>query len=122
MTVSVSIDYEKVISAQSPEQVSCGICSCVSGDVLPFPLQIVSAVVQEDQYEVSLTISFVSTRREGKQVSLNVSPGLCLTGNSGCKVFGIDLMFDFRWVLNVMLQIQQVKVLDQQVVLGELRL
>uniref|UniRef100_A0A3Q1K041 DZANK-type domain-containing protein n=1 Tax=Anabas testudineus TaxID=64144 RepID=A0A3Q1K041_ANATE len=84
--------------------------------------RIVSAVVQEDQYEVSLTISFVSTRREGKQVSLNVSPELCLTGNSGCKVFGIDLMFDFRWVLNVMLQIQQVKVLDQQVVLGELRL
>ncbi|XP_026215174.1 double zinc ribbon and ankyrin repeat-containing protein 1 [Anabas testudineus] len=30
--------------------------------------RIVSAVVQEDQYEVSLTISFVSTRREGKQV------------------------------------------------------
>lgn len=31
-------------------------------------------------------------------------------------------MFDFRWMLNVKLQIKQAKVLDQQVVFGGLRL
>lgn len=81
--------------------------SRVSGDALPSLLQMVSAVIQEDQYEVSLTISFVSAGREGKQVR----PGLCLTGSPGFCL--TDNVSGFRWMLNVMLQVQQGSVLDQ---------
>lgn len=35
---------------------------------LPPVLQVVSAVIQEDRYEVSVTVSFVSAGREEQQV------------------------------------------------------
>lgn len=35
---------------------------------VPALLQVVSAVIQEDRYEVNVTVSFVSAGREGQQI------------------------------------------------------
>ena len=59
------------------------MCSVLTRQLCFFLLQMVSAVVQEDGYEVSLTISFVSAAQEVKQVCFKNSHSSCCHVASG---------------------------------------